>query len=65
MQNASGGLQALNPAEMNAVSGGASELIDMGIFGRLVIRGNGCVTWSDTEFNGDGSLTTNITQCPK
>jgi hypothetical protein len=63
-QNASDELRTLKVAEVEAVSGAAKELIDMGLFGVLVVGGK-CATWYSGEPNGDGLLTTTIKQCPK
>jgi hypothetical protein len=63
-QNATHRLGALTAAEVDAVSGAAAVTIDMGLFGTLVV-GDGCGTWTTTEVNGDGVLTTKIRRCPR
>ena len=63
-QNVSEGLRTLKAAEVDAVSGAAKELIDMGLFGVLVVGGK-CATWYAAEPNGDGVLSTTIKQCPR
>jgi hypothetical protein len=63
-QNASDELRTLQAAEVDAVSGAAKELIDMGLFGMLVVGGK-CAIWYAAEVDGDGVLDTTIKQCPK
>ena len=63
-RNTSNGLRALNAAEVNAVSGAAKELIDLGLFGLLGVGGK-CAVWYSAQPDGDGMLSTEIKQCPK
>jgi hypothetical protein len=65
-QNTSHELRALNATEVDAVSGAAAVLVDMGLFGRLTFLDGGCATWHNTTFDGNGGwTTTTMGQCPK
>ena len=63
-QNARDELRTLEAAEVDAVSGAAMEVINLGLFGKLTIGTmGGCAGWSNGRDENGQDIS--FAQCPK